>query len=839
MKRLVIAEKPSVARDLVKVLGKFQKKEDFFENDDYVVTSAIGHLVELFMPEDMDSKYKRWTLDSLPIIPNTFGLKIIDTAKKKFNEIKKLLHRKDIDGIINACDAGREGELIFSYICELAGNKKPFQRLWLSSMTAESIREAFQRLRSSEEMQALQAAARCRSEADWIVGINGTRALTLRISSRGSRQVASVGRVQTPTLAMIVGREREIQHFQPRDYWRIVGQFQIHNGTYESVFQRKNFQKDPDNVHDRIDRLWDLAEAQQILEDIHRHQNNIHIQEKKKRTTQIAPKLYDLTLLQREANNRFHMPAGMTLKIAQSLYEKHKCTTYPRTDSQALPEDYGATCKEVLSSLTGEYAPFAQKILKQYGVDARNKRIFNNQHVSDHFAIIPTGKNPTELSSEEEKIYKMLVQRFLAVFFPAAEFDVTTRLTLVGPHEFKTEGKVLIQAGWLEVYGREQEREKDEVLVGLHEQDGQPPSAQMLDLQSIQESTKAPPRYNEATLLAMMEGAGKIVEDEELAEAMKERGLGTPATRAQIIEHLINYRYMERDKKDLIPTAKAEDLFRFLEKVRIEAITSPAMTGEWEFRLRQVENRQLSRENFMKGIADMTQQMIASIQQFQESEADATLSGLISPTDQKPMLEMLRCYQSQDKLLTLYKTVAGRHITLEEYQELLRDRKTSLLEGFRSKIGKAFTAHLSLDEEWHVHFIFPENKYKKENSCEILSIKDLENYDVIGTCPLHAHTNRIFETKDKYICEYAVSREKNTCHLRIGKTLLEIPITHEHVQQLLKTRKTDMIEGFISKRTGKSFTAALSLRNDGNLKFLFLPRTASRNSPDNSSEQES
>jgi DNA topoisomerase-3 len=834
MKKLVIAEKPSVARDLVKVLGSFQQKEDCFENDEYVITSAVGHLVELSMPEDIDSKYKRWTLDSLPIIPHTFGLKIIDTAKKKFNEIKKLLHRKDIDGVINACDAGREGELIFSYICELADNKKPFQRLWLSSMTAESIREAFQRLRSSEEMQALEAAARCRSEADWIVGINGTRALTLRVASRGKHHVVSVGRVQTPTLTMIVGREREIRHFQARDYWRIVGQFQIHNGVYESIFQRKNFSKDPHNVHDRVDRLWSFGETQKILEDIRSHQHDIHIQEKKKRTTQIAPKLYDLTLLQREANSRFHMPAGMTLKIAQSLYEKHKCTTYPRTDSQALPEDYAETCQKILSSLTGEYAPFAKKILKQYGVDARNRRIFNNQQVRDHFAIIPTGKNPTELSSEEEKIYKMLVQRFLAVFFPAAAFDVTTRLTSVGPHEFKTEGKVLIQAGWLEVYGRDQEKD-DEVLIGLHEKDGQPPSAQMIDLQSIQESTKAPPRYNEATLLAMMEGAGKIVEDEELAEAMKERGLGTPATRAQIIEHLIAYHYIERDKKELVPTAKAEDLLCFLEKVNVETITSPSMTGEWEFRLRQIENRQLSREHFMKGIADVTQQMIVNIQQFQESEMDAIPSELISPTDQKPMLEMLRCYRSRDKLLTLYKTIANRRITLEEYQELLCDRKTSLLEGFRSKIGKVFTAHLSLDEEWHVHFIFPENKYKKENSCEILSLKDLENYDVIGICPLHAHTNRIFETKDKYICEHAVSKEKNTCHLRIGKILLGIPITHEHMQQLLQTRKTDMIEGFTSKRTGKPFTAALSLRNDGNLKFLFLPRTTSHNS----SEQES
>jgi DNA topoisomerase-3 len=624
---------------------------------------------------------------------------------------------------------------------------------------------------------------------------------------------------------MIVSREREIRHFQPRDYWRIIGQFQIHNGIYEGIFQRKNFKKNPTDVHDRIDRLWDMAETQKLLEDIQAHQADVRIEEKKKRTTQIAPKLYDLTLLQREANGRFHMPAGMTLKIAQSLYEKHKCTTYPRTDSQALPEDYAATCQQILSSLSEDYAALAQKILNQYGIDARNKRIFNNQHVSDHFAIIPTEKNPTNLSSEEEKIYQMVVRRFLAAFFPAAEFDVTTRQTFVGDHEFKTEGKVLIQPGWLEVYGRDQE--KEETLIGLHEQDGQPPSVQVLDIRSIQETTKPPARYNEATLLAMMESAGKTVEDEELAEAMKERGLGTPATRAQTIEHLIDYRYMERDKKDLIPTAKAEDLLCFLEKINTETITSPAMTGEWEFKLRQIENRQLSREDFMQGIANMTQQMIASVQQFQESEDDAVPSELISPTDQKPMLEMLRWYRSQDHLLTLYKIVSGRRMAVEEYQQLLRDRKTPLLKGFYSKIGKTFSAYLSLNEEWHVRFVFEENGRKKEDSSEISSLKELEKYPVIGTCPLHGDANRVFETKNSYICEHTLLKKKDSCQFRVRKTMLGISISHEHIQQLLQSKKTDMIEGFLSKRTGKAFTAALSLKLKGDIGFIFPPRASS------------
>ncbi|MDR0728369.1 MAG: DNA topoisomerase 3 [Puniceicoccales bacterium] len=824
MKKLVIAEKPSVARDLVKVLGKFQAKEDCFENEDYVVSWAVGHLVELSMPEDIDAQYKRWTLESLPIIPEKFSLQVIEASKKRFGELKKLLHRRDIDGLINACDAGREGELIFSYICELAGNKKPFQRLWLSSMTPESIRTAFAHLRSSEEMQALQAAARCRSEADWIVGINGTRALTLRIAGRGSRRVVSVGRVQTPTLAMIVAREREIRNFQPRDYWRIVGQFQIHNGNYEGVFQRKDFRKNPNDPHDRVERLWDFSAVEALLADLRAHSEEVRIEEKKKRSSQGAPRLYDLTLLQREANARFHLPAGMTLKIAQSLYEKHKCTTYPRTDSQVLPEDYVATCRELLSSLSGDYAPLAQKILEQHGVDGKNRKIFNDKGVRDHFAIIPTGKQPTGLSESEEKIYEMVVRRFLAVFFPAAEFDVTTRLSFVGPHGFKTEGKVLVKAGWLEVYGREVGKEADETLVALHERDGQPPSGKLVEVQAVPEATKPPARYNEATLLAMMEGAGKAVEDEELAEAMKERGLGTPATRAQIIEHLIDYQYMEREQKDLIPTAKAEDLLCFLERVQVGTITSPAMTGEWEFRLRQVENRQLPPEHFRQGIADMTRQMITSIRQFQESESDASPSELLSPSDQKPLLEMLRCYRSQDGLLTLYKTVAGRRMTLEEYRQLLQDRKTPLLEKFHSKAGRPFNAYLVLDEDWHVRFVFEENR-KKEDSPGIPSLQELENYPVIGACPFHKEGNRVFETENHYLCEQTFAEKKPACRFRIGKEMLGVPLTPEHIQQLLQKKKTELIEGFVSRRTGKPFAATLALKSDGGLRFVFPPRT--------------
>ena len=425
-KTLIIAEKPSVAQDLARALGKVPKKGDHFENDEYVISSAVGHVVELEMPEDIDKKkYGYWRLETLPIIPEKFGLKPVADSKDRYNQLKKLLHRKDIDSVVNACDAGREGELIFQNLYQLSKSKLPVKRAWMQTMTAEGIREAFRTLRDGEQMAGLADAARSRSESDWLIGINGTRAITKRMFGSRGGNVASVGRVQTPTLAIVFNRELEIRNFKPQDYWRVVARFEIAKGTYEGVYQRPNFKKDEKNEHDRIDRVWDKTVAEAALAAC-QGQPLAKVSEEKKSSSQASPRLYDLTTLQREANNRFGLSARRTLQIAQALYERHKVITYPRTDSRALPEDYIATCRQTLGKLPGDLAKHGQTALDN-GWVRPNKRIFNNAQISDHFAIIPTGAELKHLDEMEAKVYDMIARRFVAAFFPAAEFDVTTR----------------------------------------------------------------------------------------------------------------------------------------------------------------------------------------------------------------------------------------------------------------------------------------------------------------------------------------------------------------------------------------------------------------------------
>ncbi|MFZ9681957.1 MAG: DNA topoisomerase III [Cephaloticoccus sp.] len=561
MKSLVIAEKPSVAADLARALGKIPKQSDHYENDEFVISSAVGHLVELRMPEDIDKKkYGFWRLDALPIIPEKFELKPIEASKDRYNQLKKLLARKDIDQVINACDAGREGELIFNYLYQLTKCKLPVKRAWMQTMTPQGIKTAFDQLRDGEEMAGLGDAARCRSESDWLIGINGTRAITKRMFGSRAGNVASVGRVQTPTLALLMAREKEIRNFVPRDYWRVTATFGVAAGEYEGTYQREDYKKS-DDEHDRIDRLWDKAAADAVVAAC-AGQPAATVTEEKKSSTQIAPRLYDLTTLQREANSRFGLSARRTLQIAQALYEKHKMITYPRTDSRALPEDYIPTCREALGNFSGDLQPHAARVLQSDWVRP-NKRIFNNAQISDHFAIIPTAQEAKKLDDTEAKVYDMIARRFIAVFHPPAEFDVTTRISTVATHRFKTEGKVLTSPGWLAVYGRtsvDEEGKDGKSLPALSAADGAPAQAKTLAATLHGEATKPPPRYTEATLLTAMETAGKLVDSDELAEAMKERGLGTPATRADTIDGLINQKYVERAQRELVPTPKAEQL---------------------------------------------------------------------------------------------------------------------------------------------------------------------------------------------------------------------------------------------------------------------------------------
>src|SRR5215207_9288735 len=815
MKSLVIAEKPSVAADLARALGKVPKKGDHYENDEYVISYALGHLVELEMPEDIDKKkYGFWRLETLPIIPEKFGLKPIEDSKERFSALKKLLARKDIDQVINACDAGREGELIFAYLYQLSKCKLPVKRAWMQTMTTGGILEAFKTLRDGERMKGLEDAARCRSESDWLIGINGTRALTKRMFGSRAGNVASVGRVQTPTLAIVYARELEIRNFQPRDYWRVTATFEVAKGRYEGVYQRANFKKAENDEHDRIDRIWDRALAEAVVAAC-QGQPLAKVSEEKKGSTQASPRLYDLTTLQREANNRFGLPARRTLQIAQALYERHKMITYPRTDSRALPEDYIPTVRETLQNLHGDLSGHAQKVLDS-GWVRPNKRIFNNEQISDHFAIIPTAHEAKNLDEMEAKLFDMIARRFIAAFYPAAEFDVTTRISTVAPgHEFKTEGKVLTFPGWLAVYGKttvDEDSAESKALPALTAEDGSPAKAKTIEPKLHAETTKPPPRYTEATLLSAMEGAGKLVDDEELAEAMKERGLGTPATRADTIDGLINQKYVDRPQRELVPTAKAEQLLQFLGAVKAEELTKPDLTGEWEYKLRQMEHGKFTRQNFMAEIEATTKGIVERVKGFEEDDSVARETTILSPTDGKPLRETLRGYKSQDGEFMIYKVIGGRRMEEEEVRQLVEKGQIGPLDGFISAKTRArFSALLKLTKDAET------GKFKAEydfgDKVDLGTVEPYWSDPKTGAQLCEVGSSHILRERDG-------EGWKQT--FRIGRLMCQKPITREYAIQLVSEGKTELIKGFISKK-GRPFDALLK-REGAKFSWEFPPR---------------
>ncbi len=812
MKSLVIAEKPSVAGDLARALGKVPKKGDHYENDEYVISYALGHVVELEMPEDIDKKkYGFWRLETLPIIPEKFGLKPVPESKERFDALKKLLARKDVDQVINACDAGREGELIFTYLYQLTKCKLSVKRAWMQTMTTGGIQDAFKNLRDGAQMQGLADAARCRSESDWLIGINGTRAITKRMFGSRAGNVASVGRVQTPTLAIVYARELEIKNFVPRNYWRVTATFEVAKGRYEGVYQRPNFKKAEGDDHDRIDRIWEKALADAVVATC-AGQPVANVTEEKKGSTQAAPRLYDLTTLQREANNRFGLPARRTLQIAQALYEKHKMITYPRTDSRALPEDYIPTCRETLKNLQGDLGGHANKVLDE-GWLRPNKRIFNNAQISDHFAIIPTVNEAKNLDDMEAKIFDMIARRFVAAFYPSAEFDITTRLSVVATHTFKTEGKVLTAPGWLAVYGKsvvDDDTPDAKALPALSAEDHN--KAKTVESKLHSEVTRPPPRYTEATLLSAMEGAGKLLDDEELAEAMKERGLGTPATRADTIDGLINQKYMDRAERELVPTAKAEQLIQFLAAVKVEDITSPVMTGGWEFKLRQMEQGKFSRDDFMGEIVRETKVIVDRVKNFEEDDSIARETDILSPTDNKPLRETLRGYKSQDGEFMVYKVIGGRKMEETEIRELVTTGKVGPLDGFISAKTRArFSALLRLVKD--------EEKGKWQAQYDFGDKVDLGTVEPYWTDP----------KTGAQLCEVGSShvlREQQdgqwTQTFRIGRLMCQKPITREMAIQLVGDGKTELIKGFISKK-GRPFDAFLK-REGAKFSWEFPPR---------------
>ena len=809
-KKLIIAEKPSVAGDIARALGGFSRKGDYYESDEYVLSSAVGHLLELTLPPEHDVKKGKWSFAKLPVIPPHFDLAPIEKSEARLNLLLKLLKRKDVGSIVNACDAGREGELIFRYIAQYAKTRKPIERLWLQSMTQSAIREGFAALRRDRDLLPLADAAKSRSEADWLVGINGTRAMTAFNSKEGGFYLTTVGRVQTPTLAILVEREERIRAFQPRDYWEVHARFAAQAGEYAGRWFDPAFKKD-DDAERKPERIWTKQRAEAIAAAC-RGKPGVATEETKP-TTQASPLLYDLTSLQRDANGRFGFSARGTLSLAQALYEKHKVLTYPRTDSRALPEDYLGTVKKTLDALgdVKELAPFAKQILKSGWVKP-NKRIFDNAKISDHFAIIPTLQTPRHLSEPEAKLYDLVARRFLAVFFPSAEFLQTTRLTGVAEHQFKTEGKVLQSPGWLAVYGKSIQDESASL----------PPIAQREKVKTQQaeaeaNQTRPPARFSEATLLSAMEGAGKLVEDDELREAMGAKGLGTPATRAAIIEGLISEKYVERMGRELKPTWKAFRLFFALRHFGVDEITSPELTGDWEFKLKQMEQAKLPRESFMAHIEKVTRDLVKRVKAGSiPEEAFATVSAPC-PKCGGVIQETYRKFQCQSCDFYIWPVLLGRDWAPEEVAELVTKKYIGPLSGFRSKQGRPFSAGLKLTADYRIEFDFGQG-----DGADGDKPVDFSGQQPLGACPKCG--SRVFEHGVAYVCEKAVGPQKS-CDFRSGRMILQQPVEREQMQKLLATGRTDLLVNFVSRK-GRKFKAFLVKTPEGKVGFEFQARAA-------------
>ena len=878
-KTLVIAEKPSVAADLAKVLKVPKANSDYFEDDKWVISSSIGHIVRLKDPEDLDPKWKRWVLKDLPMLPEKFDgtaspdiLKVVISERNngdRYKLLKKLLGREDIGTVVNACDAGREGELIFHYIYQLARCKLPVRRLWLTSMTNAAISESFAHLLPESAKAGLLGSAISRSQADWLVGMNGSRCGTIRIGG-AKREVFSVGRVQTPTLMLIVKREFEIRHFVPKTFWKIEGDFGLAQGGYRGAAQVPG-------VTDRkeAERFYDEAQARKVAEDSLKIGTGL-VSDERKPKKESAPRLFDLTTLQREGNRRFGFSAKTTLGVAQALYEKHKALTYPRTDSQYLPEDYLPNAKAALQSLEGAHPAggFAKEALRNGWVDAAGRRVFDNKKVSDHFAIVPTGTVPRGLTDVEQKVYDLVVRRFVAVFFPMAEFEETVRTTTVGEHQFRTSGKVLVVAGWRAVWGQEAEAEEDKdkegsaSLPALVAADGTPAKAKVNGIDVKEDATKPPARYNEASLLGAMENAGKLVDDEALAEAMKERGLGTPATRAATIEELLAKTYIERQGKELVPQGKAFQLHQFLTQTceNMSFLVEPLLTGEWEYKLKQIEHSEFTAPAF---IDDIKKQVVSMLEDVTTPLPSAELSPrVLSPTDGLPILTDGMKYHSQDKVgatdrpkMVIYAEMNGHKITPAEVAELVEKRRIGPFSDFRSmKSGKNFTGYIDLvdpdtikprgaeekpatppvpaaDGEQAAPAKAPRKTKPKAPSGKLKAVLyfppregadgnpdafDTE-WPVLGPCPVSGLPVQHTPTAGYRVCPHKAQEAGAKKTFSLNAEMLKAPISPDEVRRLLNEGKTGL-KKFVSNRTKRAFEAFLVADKQKGWWFEFPPR---------------
>lgn len=586
MKLLVITEKPSVARDIAKVLKCSKKGVGYFYNEEYIISWAIGHLVTLCDPEEYNQDLKKWKMDTLPIIPDNIKTKAIKKTREQLKILNNLINMKEVSALICATDSGREGELIFRYIYSISKCKKPFQRLWISSMTDESIKEGFKNLKNGEEYDNLYKSAKCRSEADWLVGINASRAFTLKFNV-----LLSIGRVQTPTLAILVDRHTEIEKFEIKEYFEVEANFET-KAQLKEVYKATWL-----DLKKNETKIFEKNKVAEILNNI-KGKNGLVFSVENETKKQHSPLLYDLTELQRDCNKKFGYSANKTLSLAQDLYEKRKLITYPRTDSRYISEDIKPKLMGILKCINSipEYSTYLEYVFSLKSLPI-TKRIVDNSKISDHHAIIPTITkiDLSKLKLEERNVYNLIVRRFISVFYPCYVYNITKIITKVDNEYFITKGNTILEKGWTILNIKsEKEKKVEEHLPNVSKGEG----VLLKNCKSINKKTKPPVHYNDATLLSAMENAGRLVEDEALKEQLKDSGLGTPATRASIIERLIGVGYLERKGKSLIPTQKGIQL---IEVVPVE-LKSAETTGKWERGLSNVAKGKMETERFMQSI---------------------------------------------------------------------------------------------------------------------------------------------------------------------------------------------------------------------------------------------
>jgi DNA topoisomerase-3 len=846
-KALVITEKPSVARDVANALGGFREHDGYSESDAYVVTFAVGHLFELLPPEEVDEKYKRWTLDTLPILPQEFRYRPKKGQSERIRTIRGLLARKDVHEVINACDAGREGELIFREIVDHLDSDKPIRRLWLQSMTAEAIRSGFESLRPGEDLQGLADAAACRARSDWLIGMNATRAFTKRLKSRKEKTAWSAGRVQTPTLGMLVEREFEVLAHVPRPYWRVTGTFEHAGNAYTGEWFDPAFASGEDEAT-RADRIFDEARAREIAAAVSGRTGTAD--ETRKPSRESAPPLFDLTSLQREGNRRFGWSARRTLSAAQRCYDRHKLITYPRTDSRCLPNDYRETVKKTLCAFEGaakggadglaDYAAAAAR-LRSKGL-GNQKRIFDDRGVSDHFAIIPTGELPSPaLGGDDRRLFDLVARRFLGAFHPPAVWERVERITDVGGERFRTRERLLMEPGWRAVLPASADEQRQGGLLplvpGSKEATGVPVRSEEPEV--IAEETKPPARITEGRLLSLMENAGKQIEDENLSAVLHEKGIGTPATRADVIENLIAKGYAVRADKALRPTVKGIRLIDTLRRIHVDRLTSPELTGEMEYHLIQVERGGRSADDFMSEIVDYASEIVDRAKSFEYDELydlDETLGEC--PSCGRPVIEMAWFYRCRpvegveredDCPMRFWKDTSGRYLDRSAVATLLRDRKTAPLDGFTARSGRTYRGVIEIDSEaWRL-------KVSSLGWNEGEGVSDVPEYDVdsepVGRCPFDEEC-WVVESPTQFICERKLKEEElgkdearpKSCGFVLPRTVCKREIARDEAAVYLRTGKTELLSDFTS-RFGRPFAATLVLKENGRHGFEFQPRT--------------